>query len=166
MNIKFDVDGVIRDLYTAVTTAFNFKIDSWNWKYKGKDIYDLAREKPEIVSEAPATKYLKVINEFTNGHIELWSHQPPEWRLYTNDWLINHLKSGIDIDIRYLTPKEKYRALQKEKDAILVDDYPNFKDYNRIILIDQPYNQKTKANIRIKTEKELKDALLVFNKRI
>jgi hypothetical protein len=150
---------VIRDLYTAVTTAFNFKIDSWNWKYKGKDIYDLAREKPEIVSDAPATKYLDTINSFVNGHIELWSHQPDDWKLYTHLWLRQHLKSGIDMDVRYLTPKEKYRALLREKNAILIDDYPYFDSYKRIITIDQPYNQKTKASVRVKTVEELKTVL-------
>lgn len=162
--IAFDIDGVIRDLYTAVTKAFNFEIKNWFWKLNGKDIYDLAREKPEIVTDAPATKYLNVINSFTNGHIELWSHQPDEWKLYTNFWLREHLKSGVDIELRYLNPKEKYRALLKEKDTILVDDYPYFNSYKRVILIDAPYNQMTKANIRIKTEKELKDALFFHSR--
>lgn len=160
IKICFDVDGVIRDLYKAVVKTFKFEIKEWFWKYKGKDIYDLARERPEIISDAPPTKYLDTINSFANGHIELWSHQPDEWKLYTNLWLREHLKSGIDIDIRYLTPKEKYRALLREKNVILVDDYPYFDRYDRIILIDAPYNQKTKAKIRVKTEKELKNALL------
>jgi hypothetical protein len=160
--IVWDVDGVLRDLYTAVTTAFNFKITTWNWKHKGKDIYDLARKKPEIIYDAPVTKYLKTINSLVNGHIELWSHQPPEWRIYTDIWLRKNLKSGIDIDIRYLTPKEKYRALLKEKDAILVEDYPLYPNYDRIILVDTPYNQNAKAIIRVKTEKELKSALSLY----
>jgi len=157
--LVWDVDGVIRDLYIAVTKAFNFEIKEWNWKLDGKDIYDLAREKPEIVSDAPATKYLDTINSFVNGHIELWSHQPDDWKLYTNLWLRQHLKSGIDIDIRYLTPKEKYRALLREKNVILIDDYPFFDSYKRIITIDQPYNQKTKASVRVKTVEELEDIL-------
>ena len=42
-----------------------------------------------------------------------------------------------------------------EPNTLLIEDNPKFSDYSRIILIDQPYNQKVEANIRVSSPEEL-----------
>ena len=162
IKIAWDIDGVLRDLCVEITKNFGFEINSWNWNFEGKNVYDLAREKPEMLVNAPATKYIKIVNSLVKDDIEIWSHQPPEWRPYTNEWLKKYLNPGLKINLRYLNPQQKYETLMKEPETILVDDYPLFTEYDRIILIDAIYNQSSDASIRVKTEEELIDALFLY----
>lgn len=156
--VVFDVDGVVRNL-GYVTEYFKIpKLKDWCWKYKSKDIYGWVKMNYNLLVECPSTKYLDVIKEYKNGSkLEFWSYQPKDWRPYTLKWLKSRF--GNDFKIRYLKPLEKYARLQKCKDTILVEDYPEFPNYDRIVLIDRYYNKHSPAKIRIKTKEELKDFL-------
>ena len=161
MKIVWDVDGVIRNL-GIVHKRFNIpKTMDWHWIYKDKDIYGWVKEDYSVLINASPTKYLDVLKESNNGSvIEFWTYQPPDWKPYLKQWLNKYFKKYI---IRYLKPDQKYKRLQKHKNVILVEDYPNYPSYDRIILIDRYYNKDTKATIRITSKKQLKNLLEIYN---
>jgi len=66
---------------------------------------------------------------------------------------------GIKYKLRFLTPKQKAYRLSKIKDGLLVDDFPLFSNYDKIILVGYPYNRNVKKGRRITSPKELKDIL-------
>jgi hypothetical protein len=158
MKFVFDIDGVLRNLNYSICKEFNLPIPtSWynnEWDKLGRGVYDLIKEKIHLLYDAYPTKYFITIGSYMilNGS-ELWTHQPPSWRKLTKKWINDWLPP---IKIRYLTPQQKENRLRKYKDIILVDDYPHFKSYDRILLIDQPYNQNVKNCIRIKKVSELR----------
>jgi len=155
--IVWDLDGVIRDLMHYMRN----KLDApntrmWYWDVKGKDIYDLVKEDEYMaLIYSPPTEYLFTVMKYIKK-IEIWSNQPEEWRSFTKDWLDVYIG---DYSIRYLNTEEKRKRLDKYKNIWLVEDNPNFKNYNRIILIDRLYNQKVKCRIRIKAIHELEHIL-------
>jgi hypothetical protein len=157
--IVFDLDGVIRDL-GIIHKRFNIpKMNEWCWKYKDKDIYDWVKTDYSVLEEAKPTKYLKVIQDYINSNnkiIEIWSYQPNDWVKYTKNWINKYFKNSITY---WLKPEEKYKKLLKEKDTILIEDYPKYPCYDKIILIDTYNNRNVKSDCRIKTVKELKRKL-------
>lgn len=150
-NFAFDLDGVIRDLYTAIEKKYKFKIKGWFWTYKEMDVFDLAiHDKYKFIIDSPTTKYYRVIKKHF-PEPEIWTYQRPSWRKNTLRWLKKHFKS---FKLKFYTPKQKFYWLQK-RDIFLVEDYPLFPNYNKIILIDNPQNQQVKCPYRIKRVKEL-----------
>ena len=53
------------------------------------------------------------------------------------------------IPCHFLKCEEKEEKLRLMEDAILIEDNPNFKSYDRIVLIDRPYNQSVKGAMRV-----------------
>ena len=53
-----------------------------------------------------------------------------------------------------MSSEEKRRKLDKETDVILVEDYPFFSHYDRIALVDRPYNQQVEPFYRFTDVKE------------
>lgn len=154
--IVWDLDGVLRDFGTIYHERFKIpQSNDWNFKYKDKGVYDWVKEDYSILVDADPTPYFSVIKDWLGGNeIEIWSHQPEDWIPYTRKWLDNHLKDQYKV--HYLTPKEKYAKLNDSKDTFLVDDYPFFEDYKKIILIDYDYNKDSKSVIRIKDKHQLR----------
>jgi len=153
MRLVFDLDGVLRDLYAYLNTKFNVPYsESWIWRYQNKDIFDWIREdRYSCLVYAPITEYFLPINRIIE-HLELWTCQPETWRKYTKLWITANIG---DCAKHYLDTAQKRAKLDEEPDTFLVEDSPNFANYDRIILIDRPYNQSVKADIRIKSPKEL-----------
>ena len=81
-----------------------------------------------------------------------------EWREPTLKWIKRHLGCK---KIRFLNTQEKRNRLDFLIDTILVEDSPKFDDYNRIALIDRPYNKTIHAEHRITTPQELKELCLL-----
>jgi hypothetical protein len=165
MKIVFDVDGVNRNLNSLLMKKYNLpNPTSWfnnEWDKLGYSIYDLVKKDNMVLKKSLPTKYFKTIYNYAkiNGNqIEFWSHQPPSWRKLFKQWIYYYFK-GLKIKICYLTPKQKLARLNKLSNYILVDDFPHFTNYKRIILIDYPYNQNVKNCVRIKTIKQLKEEL-------
>lgn len=154
--IVFDCDGVIRDLMGYCYDMFGVpRVTEWFWNYKGKDIYALIKEDNyNALLYSKPTEYFSVIKSYSKK-LEIWSHQPPEWRSFTKRWLDYNLG---DYTIRYLTTIGKRNRLDEHKNLWLVEDSPNFKDYNRIILIDRLYNKNIDC-FRVKTYLELDKVL-------
>ena len=151
--IVFDLDGVMRDLLGYICYKFSaLPPDKWDWKHNNKNIFQLIKEDDyRALVDSHTTEYFSTIKKFTEAP-EIWTDQPERWKKRTSLWLDNHLDTYT---IKYLNNKEKRERLDEYKDTWLVEDSPNFTNYERIILIDKTYNQDVDCPIRIKTLMEL-----------
>lgn len=141
--IYCDIDGVIRDLMWYLPS----RPKKWE---DGNIIYKIVKDNPNILWQALQTKYYPVILKHIN-HIMFLSHQPnDEWKLGTTHWLRRYFESfGV---IYVDTAEEKMRYAENN---FLIEDYPFFKDYSKIILIDHKYNQNVNPFMRVKKPEEL-----------
>lgn len=150
--IYFDLDGVIRSLSP---TALGYPAPHWWHKKDGKTIVDLINEDLRILTESPPTEYYPIIKELPE--INIITHQPEHWKERTTEWISHHFP-GKEINIAYVnSPEEKMEYLYDGD--YLVEDYPFFKDYSRIILIDRAYNGQAAAPVRIYQPEELRKCL-------
>ena len=151
--IKYDLDGVLRDLIGHFCNYFKIPpTTTWNIKHNNKSIFQLIEEnKYDILIDSPVTKYFETIKNNTEN-IEIWTHQLTKWISYTEIWIKKYIGK---CKVRYLETSEKEDRLYNLKNTYLVEDCPNFKNYERILLIDMPYNQHIKAQNRIRTPLEL-----------
>lgn len=155
--LVFDLDGVLRNLYPVIRRKYGLWSPSnyYDWDKKGYNIYELVEKDYSVLIKAKPTKYLEIIQEYVKsfGLIEIWSYQPQDWISSTEKWIKKYFPNYVSY---WLKPKEKYKRLLKNKDIILIDDYPNHPNYNRIWLIDQPYNRNVKCKVRIKSVEDLR----------
>lgn len=147
MKIVWDLDGVLRDLSGFVSTIQKCPYPTkWDYSYNGKSLYECVGEDPTILSRCPATAYKHVVkNHYEIA--EIWTSQPGEWRPYTLEWIEKHM--GSEYKVFFLTTEEKEEKLKNSTNTILVEDSPNFKNYDNIILIDRPYNHEIKGVMRV-----------------
>ena len=110
-----------------------------------------------ILERCQPTEYYTTIRKYYPIPT-IWSYQHPEWIKLTTDWLSKYF---IDFNLEIKNNDQKFEALHKEDcDVFLVEDYPLYEDYNKMVLIDRPYNQEAKAEIRIHSPKELEKFIL------
>ncbi|MCK4259662.1 MAG: hypothetical protein KAX49_11830 [Halanaerobiales bacterium] len=158
MKIVFDLDGVLRDLTGTLVRECNVPYpQTWYWRYDSKKMQDYIKGDFTLLSRASPTEYLDVIKKYFNT-IEIWSNQLKDWIEPTHQWLDKYIPS---YELYILNSKGKYKRLSSEPNTILVEDYPNFPNYDKIILIDRLYNRKTEAIWKIKYPREL-DMLLCY----
>lgn len=154
--IIFDLDGVLRDIISYLIKRYDIKepIEKWYWKHNGEDIYELIKKDGyEALTNAEPTNYLKsIIKNF--DFLEIWTNQPDEWLPYTNKWIDESIRKNIDCEINILNSEQKEELLEYN-DIYLVEDYPNFKNYENIILVDRLYNRNVECKHRVKNGKEL-----------
>jgi hypothetical protein len=150
--IYWDVDGVLRDLAIAV---FGKQPPIWDYvsPETGKTLIQVVNKRLPLLYEAPPTPYLSVARLYEP--IKILSTQPPAWRPYTMHWLRQYILAD---KIEFLDYKDNKLKYLKDGDW-LVEDSPNLEDYQRVILIDKPYNQSVNAPYRVKTPKKLKEIL-------
>jgi hypothetical protein len=145
--IYFDLDGPIRDLIAVV---HNGKAPlSWDQATPyGTGFLEYVDNNLDILTEAPATEYYNIIKELP--FVTILTHQPKTWIPYTEDWINKYFKKG-EYNVHFVNhPEEKFDFL-KEGD-ILVEDYPMFKSYSQIALVEYPYNQHvTGERVRIRS---------------
>lgn len=157
MKIVFDLDGVLRDLTGHISRLYKEPYPTvWDVTYQGKSIYTCINEDVNILLDSPPTAYLRVALKYCSP-LEIWTSQSSLWQPYTTSWIHNHI--GEATTIRFLKTEEKEAELRKNKDTILVEDCPNFKSYDGILLIDRPYNQGVKKVARVFGTKHLKNML-------
>lgn len=154
MRIIFDLDGVLRDINAYLRARLGIpEIKEWYWKYKGRDIYDWVKfDNYCSLVYSPPTPYFYVVEELVKFPC-IWTSQPEEWKVYTKAWLRYYF--GREYSLEYLSLLEKRERLDEDKSLYLVEDYPFFDNYNRILLVDKPYNQAVKTDLRIKTVMDL-----------
>lgn len=160
INIAWDLDGVLRDLtgYLGVTsTEYNNTP-----KIEGLSFEDYLVKYPEVYVSAPPTQYLSVALKYLPIFI-LTRYMFLEQILANQLWCYKYFKS--DFDIKYAkTPENKLNWLNKDDSNYLIEDYPfnighDVPYFNRIILIDAPYNQNIDCNFRAHNPNELQNIL-------
>ena len=167
IKLCWDLDGVLRNLNPIIRRKYNlYSQKTYNdWSNEGIDIYDLVEKDYSVLLKAKPIKYVKVLQEYYKKYdkpIEIWSYQPYSWIMYTSEWIKQYFHR---FEAHWLTPKEKFKRLQENKNIILLDDYPNHRSYgDRLWIIDQKYNHNVKCKVRIKTVEELKEKLMEINK--
>jgi len=135
--LYFDCDGVLRDLFTY---TMGIEQKDWNEKVNGKDFFETIEEDRTILNKCHETQYLPIIVSMC-PEVNILSSQPVQWREYTNKWIDDKIKPFCKCNIQYVSkPFEKMKHL-KDGD-MLVEDYPFFEDYSKIVLIDHLYNRK------------------------
>ena len=128
--IYFDIDGVARHLNMAV---YGYDPNQWAKKNdKGLTLLNMVDADPSICARAPPTEYLPFINSLPG--VVFLSNQAPSWQKFTDAWLHKHIK--ISFRVHYVVDK---LACIQPTDYIM-DDYPFFKSYDQILLVDRPYN--------------------------
>lgn len=157
MRIIFDLDGVLRELNTYLNTKFDVPYpETWFWKHKDKDIFDWIKEDRylPLIYSPPTDLYWIAKNAFEN--IEIWSNQPEIWKPYTKLWLDLHFKErGVNYEIKYLDNAQKRTLLDNTPDAWLLEDNPLFTSWERILLVDKPYNRHIVDATRIRNLEDL-----------
>jgi hypothetical protein len=149
MTKMFDLDGVLRDL------SGNFLEQSpevWHWFKEGKDIYDYINADLTVLATSKPTKFYHLVADLPQ--VNIITSQPKNWRPYTTEWICNHFENNVSVKF-VDSPEEKLEILEREN-ACIFEDYPNFKDYSRVYLIDYPYNRAVVGCIkRITTVDEM-----------
>jgi len=151
MKIVFDLDGVLRDLNGYLHDKFEIPYPKeWFWKYQGKDIFAWVKEDDyrPLVYAKTMPYYFLVKHCFED--IEIWTNQPEDWKEKTKLWLDVHFTNyNIKYEVKYMTNAEKRVELDRQPDTWLVEDSPLFTSWDRIFLIDHPYNKYIQDAIRI-----------------
>ena len=152
--IHFDIDGVCRHLIGAIVEG---GINQWDQPMpNGQGVCEYIDDHLDLLMTAPATRYCAAIKKLKNVHFI--SCQPSSWRPGTAYWIYKHFpNSQVTIDF-VEKPEEKMEFL--DYNDFLVEDYPKFEDYSKIILIDWPYNRHVeKPALRITEPWQLKNIL-------
>ena len=157
MNFVFDLDGVLRDINGYLVGRYYSEYPTkWDWKYRGMNFFEaVANDDYRALLHASITPYLLTAERLLRS-VEIWTAQPKHWRAFTEMWIRQNIKSYT---LRYLNTEEKREALDEEPDTILIEDCPLFKNYDRIVLIDYPYNNHIECE-RIRDEGDLEELIL------
>jgi len=149
--IYWDLDGVLRGLGTHL---LGHVPQEWNEKMpNGQGVVDYIDDHLDILESAPALPYLDVaLNQV--GGINIISHQDKSWRIPTMKWMVKHLRKNLT-SVRWVDKVEQKLQILRDGD-FLIDDCPNFNSYEKIILIDWPYNKHIENPLaRITSPEEL-----------
>lgn len=150
MKICCDIDGVVRDLNIYIKDKIGR--DATNWE-EGKVLFDIMKECPLKLFEAPPTKYYETIKYFNKMNpFQFVSTQPLQWRPYTECWMKKYFPQNEPIFVK--TAEEKLDYYKKAE--LILEDYPYYSDYSRIVLMSYKYNINVKNPlIRVRTQAEL-----------
>ncbi len=153
--IYIDVDGVIRDLCFGAWG--NVEVTHWDFEVNGKGIVDTIDANPEILVKSPPTEYLECLSGL--DHVIFLTAQRPNWIEFTHRWL----KMYVPIQWQAIItrgPDDKERRLVDGD--ILIDDYPGFKSFDRIALLDRPYNRHIDVPLRITDKNGFMEVLRAY----
>jgi len=153
MKLYWDLDGVLRDLTKLV---FKHIPQDWYHKENNEDIFEKINKDLTVLKKSPATEFYKVAIKFP--FIKILTCQPEHWKPFTKQWIEKHFSSIVH-SVKYLNHQEEKINIIKNENAFLIDDFPFFSDYSRVILIDYPYNRNVRAKIRIRNSKQLDELL-------
>ena len=162
--IYFDLDMVIRDFVPTIWGGEEPL--TWSQKVEGGSLYDyVRRNKEEVLLNSPETKYASVIKEAMKGKtITIVSSQPEDWREETTEWITKHLGEA---EIHYTKDSDEKLKLLSPED-ILIDDSPNFSNFEQVALVRYPYNtivlEKHKPFAVISSVEDMKKLIQQYNK--
>jgi hypothetical protein len=152
----FDLDCVLRDLHGAISDKLGMPFAPTDWREAPPghaSVIDFVDNNRLLLASAPVTEYWHEIMLARDGKpITVITCSPITWIPYTRYWLAQNMPRRTKI-IWCQRPEGKLELLGPHD--WLVEDYPGFSDYSRIILIDRPYNRNVAAPVRVKTPAEL-----------
>ena len=153
--VYFDLDGVIRWLTFDLRGGKSSR--TWSEPLPdGRNMCDAISANLDYLLTAPVTPYYDVIKTLPEIHII--THPQPGWKVNTIKWIENHFDSH-KLNIHMVKAPEEKMAFLGEGD-LLVEDYPFFKDYSKIVLIDWPYNRCVENPfLRIREPQQLRNFL-------
>jgi hypothetical protein len=132
--IYFDIDGVLRDLAAG---ALGYQPGNWNAIHNGKDFCQVVHDNLDILTVSPPTEYLECLKGLSA--VTLLTSQFEHWIPRTAMWLEKHMP--VPYATIYVKGPERKLAYLNEG-TILIDDYPFFPSYERIALLERPYNKE------------------------
>ena len=142
----FDLDGCLRSL----TEACNYSPQHWDDPCHGMPVCEYISRNLDVLLFAPETEYCHLV---ADKEITILTVQPLEWRPYTELWIETHLPFA---NIEYFENIIDKLGYLKEGDW-LIEDFPNFPDNSRIIMVDRAYNRGvTGCYERVRTPEELR----------
>lgn len=100
---------------------------------------------------SPPTEYYWLI-KYCFEKPEFWTNQPDSWKPKTKLWLDLHFSN---YEIKYLDTAGKREMLDNNPSIWLLEDNPLFTHWDRILLIDRPYNKHIQEAVRIKGLEDL-----------
>jgi hypothetical protein len=149
VKIFWDLDGVLRDLISVV----GHNPQHYHEKIDGLGFVEYVTKHKHLLVSAPTTEYFSLVK---GKAITVITCQPLDWIPYTNEWLKNHLPKAKTIFCQHPLAKMEYM----KDGCLLIEDYPEFPDNSRIIMVDRPYNRNVEGcHARVYTPAELKYAL-------
>ncbi len=156
---SFDLDGVIRNLTYPV---FGYEPPEWDYRIQEGGLVEIVDRNPNILLTAPVTEYFAVIKAYirqreeqTGKMTRILTLQKPTWMINTLAWMEYYFQSEPLNIIFVKTMEEKFKHLG---DDILVDDYPGFTDYSKVLIVDRQYNRGVEGD-RVSTPLELAEKL-------
>ena len=156
--IYFDLDGVLRNLGKSI---FGKHPESWGEKKDGKGFIEYVNDNPDYLIKAEPTKYLDVALEEFPRKILIMTVQLPKWIDYTEKWLDKYVGKDRYL-VMYVPPDTKVDIMDEVK-GLLVEDHPNLSSYEKIILIDRPYNRNVKLPMfRVDTKERLRNVIRMY----
>lgn len=138
MKLYFDLDGVIRDLARAV----GIMPEKWNGEnhvlLHGKSIVQFLDEHRFLLRYAPPTRYYKIIRTLPKVYI-ITAQPRYEWEIFAEAWIHDYFEEG-QVEIEHVACGED-KLFFLSDDAVLFEDSPKLSNYEKIYLIDYPYNR-------------------------
>jgi len=149
--IYFDLDQVLRDLHGHL----GYCPLAWTEKISGLSVVKYYSKHPKLLEVAPVTEYFNyIVSRFNPVHVI--TSQPESWIKHTKIWLQQHLPTGHVI-------YDAHKLQLLSEDDVLVDDYPLFADYSKVIVIDRPYNRCIQlSHQRVRNVEELATLLEMY----
>ena len=160
--LYFDLDGVLRDInYLVFGKEEPDKWDAVN--NSGNDVITAVNKNRDILTRAPGTEYLKPVLDYIENYgksLCLITCQPSAWRPYTEKWIERNISKRPYFSARppivYYTREPEAKLGLLSKNDYLVEDYPKFKTYEKIYLIDRQYNRNVRGERhRVRKPKDL-----------
>lgn len=142
----FDIDGVVRDLEHAV---FGRRCEKWEETVDGRmSFVEYVCKNSHVLMKAGPAKFYHdvrmVCDLFGPESVTFLSSQHEEWLNYTDAWLQLHFPGCRKI---YVSSPEQKLILLEQVNGILLDDYPSFSDYSRVVLVDHVYNREVDKSV-------------------
>jgi len=164
VTLLIDVDNVIRALDVSVWGKYN---EVWVKDVDGVPFREfIEKDLEKYLVNAPETEYCQTLKDWDAlvgiSNVTFLTSQPVTWRPYTERWIKARFPNAKIVFTD--TPEDKIEILNMLRlagaPATLIEDYPKFKSYQGITLIDRAYNREIKADTRIKDPFQLLQVLI------
>ena len=161
INLFWDLDGVLRNLTAAISKHIGCEFKPMLWDdqvLSGIGICQYIDLYPELLVTSPETEFCEEARY--EKDMVILTYQPFNWISYTKEWIKNHFPNST---VKFCQHPDEKLSIIKNKNILLIEDYPYFSDNSQIIIIDHLYNWHVKdCYARVKSVEELQK--LIYNK--